>query len=361
MRRLSLDMVQPGMVLAKAILGSTGQVLLKAGAEIRPQYLTYFRRLGISSLYVKDSRLEDVSVDDHIREETRHEARLLVKKTMQDVKITGSNRKGINIQNGELIRLVAKLIDELLEKKDMIVQLTDIRTKGEYLFAHSVNCSVLAAIVGSQMNYTRKSLQALAAGTLLHDLGMVSLPEPVLGKPGSLTEEEFEMVKEHAVYGYQVFKHTTLFSEEASHVILQHHERCQGQGYPLGLTGGDISELAQIAGIVDVYDALTSDRPQRKAYKPHQAVEMLISWGGDYFDIHILNCFLSIIAAYPIGFRVLLSNGESGLVTANNPGLTTRPVVRVLYAGEGLAPHPAPYDLDLAESLDVTIVKVLDF
>lgn len=106
---------------------------------------------------------------------------------------------------------------------------------------------------------------------------------------------------------------------------------------------------------------MTSDRPYRKAFQPHEAVEVLLSQGEELFDVSILQHFLSIIAAYPIGLHILLSNGDSGLVVANNPGFTLRPVVRVLYQDdENLKPHPAPYDLDLSQTLDFTIVKVME-
>lgn len=360
MRRISLDSTQPGMILAKAILGSSGNVLLKAGVEIKPQYIIYLRELGISSLYVRDSRIADVESRDVVSEETRHEARLLVKKTLKGLSSPAAHNKGILIQDKEIIDTVSKLVDELLDNKDMIVQLMDIRSCTDYLFAHSVNCSVLSTLVAAKLGNNVKNLRFLAVGALLHDIGMAAIPEKILNKTGELTEDEYATVKNHPAFGYELFKKTALFNARSGAVILQHHERFLGQGYPYGVSGDKITPLAQILSVVDVYDALVSDRPYRKAYKPHQAVEMLLSWGGEYFDTAVLNQFLSVVAAYPVGFHVFLSNGESGLVIANNPGFTLRPVVRVLYTGEDLAPHPAPYDLDLSKYLDLTITGVID-
>jgi len=360
MRRIALDRVRPGMVLAKAVLGSTGQVLLKSGVEIKPQYISYLKQLGINHVYVKDQRIEDVEVSDVISEETRHEARNLVKDIMEDIKSPASQAKSINIKDKETMNTVSKIVEELLENKDLLIQLVDIRTKDDYLFAHSVNCAVLATIVAAKMNYDYKQLKLLALGTLMHDIGMVTVPELVLKKPGDLTEEEFETVKKHPEYGYEIFKKTNLFDARAGAVILQHHERHHGQGYPRGLSGDKINHFAKIVSVVDVYDALTSEKFHREAYYPHQAVEMLIARGGECFNMHILNQFLSVIAAYPVGFHVFLSNGESGLVVANNPGFTLRPVVRVLYTGKDLAPHPSPYEIDLSRALDLTITGILD-
>jgi len=359
MRRVSLDMTRPGMVLAKTILGGTGQALLQAGIEIKPQYITYLKRLGINYIYIQDKRIEDVEINDLISEETRHKARIIVKNTMKSFQTPGTQKKGFNVQDKQLIKTVSKIINEVMNSREVIVQLVDIRAKDDYLFAHSVNCSILTTLVAIKMGYKSKSLKALATGTLLHDLGMIHVPENILNKPGDLTEDEYKTVKNHAFYGYELFKKTSLFSALAGDIIVQHHERIQGQGYPQGLKGDKINPLAQIISIVDVYDALTSERPYRNAYLPHQAVEMLFSWGGEAFEMTILTVFLSMIAAYPLGFQVLLSNGESGLVIGNNPGCSLRPIVRVLYSGEDLAPHPKPYDLDLAKNLNLTIISVL--
>ena len=360
MRRISLDRVRPGMTLAKAVLGGTGQVLLRKGVGIKPQYISYLQQLGVHHIYIHDSRIEDVEVSDVINEETRYEARSLVKNIMKNVKSPANNVKSLNVDDRSIIETVTKIVDELLENKDLLVQLVDIRTKDDYLFAHSVNCTVLATLVATKMGYDMKQLKLLAMGTLLHDIGMVTVPELILKKSGDLTEDEYETVKKHPEYGYEIFKKTNLFDARAGAVILQHHERYHGQGYPRGISGDKINHLAQIVSIVDVYDALTSEKFHRKAYYPHQAVEMLMARGGEYFEMNILNKFLSVIAAYPVGFHVFLSNGESGLVIANNPGLTLRPVVRVLYTGEDLAPHPSPYDLDLSQSLDLTITGVIE-
>lgn len=203
-------------------------------------------------------------------------------------------------------------------------------------------------------------MKELATGALLHDLGMVAIPKYILNKRGVLTKEGYEIVKRHPYYGYEILKNSPLFSAGAGDIIVHHHERFQGQGYPQGLQGGNISSLAQTVGIVDVYDSLTSERPYRKAFQPHQALELIMSWGETSFDLTIMNSFLSSIAAYPLGTQVYLSNGESGLVIANNADLTLRPVVRVLFTGEDLAPHPSPYDLDLSQYLDLTIIRVLD-
>lgn len=359
MRKIFLQQLQSGMVLAKTIYGPAGQVLLSAGKEVKPQYAVYLRHMGIESLYIQDKRIGNVVADEILTEETRQEARLLVKELMEGVGEISSN-KSIAFADENLKVIVNKIIEELLSIEDVVVSLLDIRAAAGYAFAHSVNTCVLATLTGAKLNYNTSQIKTLATGSLLHDIGYIVVPPEILQKKSILDQDEYGVVKTHPLFGLELFKHSSLYTEDSGAVIHQHHERRNGKGYPKGLVKDRINVMAQIAAIADVYDALTSPRPYRRAYHPNQAVEMLSAWGDDYFNLEILRTFLSFIAVYPVGTHVLLSNGESGLVTANTPGYTTRPVVRVLYTREGMAHHPLPYDLDLTETLDLTVTKVLD-
>jgi len=359
LRRLSLEMAQPGMVVAKSILGSSGQILLKTGTELKSQYLLYLKKLGISHLYIKDERISDIIIDDIVSDETRHNARVLVKELIKSTHSPTVASRGIKFDQ-QVVKTVSQIVDELLENDTAIMQLSDIRTVGDYLFAHSVNCSIIASLVAAKMDCDKKTIQYIALGALLHDIGMAAVPESIINKPGELTNDERATIMNHPLYGYEMFKKSPLFHGLSGAIILQHHERINGKGYPYSLVNDEINTMAQIMGIVDTYDALTSVRPYRKAFYPHEAVEMLISQGEGIFNADILAKFLSVVAAYPIGFHVSLSNDESGLVIGTNPGFTLRPIVRVLYTGEDLAPHPSPYDLDLSKSLDIVIKKIID-
>lgn len=360
MRRISIEQIQPGLILARSIFGSKGQLLLNAGVEIKSQYAYYLKKLGINYIYVLDDRLEGVEVEDVITEETRMEARSLVREMMSNGESKLLKQKSLLLYDEKINRYVAKIIDELLNKKDIVVNLMDLKCAGDYMFAHCVNTCVLATLTATKLGFTRSRLVKLATGALLHDIGTVAVPPEIINKRASLTQDEYEMVKKHPLYGYEIFKKSSLFSATAGAVVYQHHELQDGSGYPQGLKGDNINFLAQIVTVADVYDALTSERPYRKAYMPYQAVEMLSALGQKHFNLKVLQAFLSFVAAYPIGTHVFLSNGESGLVVANTPGFPLHPVVKILYCGESLALHPNPYKLDLTETLNLSIVKVIE-
>ncbi len=360
MRKLSIDYIQPGMIVGKPILGSSGQILLNDGIIIKSQHIFYLKYLGIDDVYIRDERMKDVHIEDTVSDQVRSEGRLLISQIVEDINTPGPNNKGINIHEKDIIELVTSIIVELIENADIMIQLIDLRTQDEYLFAHAVNCSVLTTLVAVKLDYHGDILEEIAIGSLLHDIGMVAVPRDLIMKKGKLTKSEFEIVKQHPQYGYEIFRKSSLYSPDAGKIILQHHERNEGQGYPRGLKAEKIELFSHIMAVVDVFDALTSNKPNRDAYRTHQAVEILMSLGGEYFNLNVLRFFLSNIAAYPAGTHVLLSNGESGLVIANRQGYALRPVVRILYRGEDLSPHPSPYDLDLKKSLNLTVEKVLE-
>ena len=361
MRRISLQHIQRNMVLAKTIYGPAGQVWLSKGVEVKPQYAVYLQHLGIDSIYVHDSRLGNLVVDDMLMEETQQEARILVKEIMEsDSGSACTSQKSVNFADEDIKKIVIKIVDELISNQDLMVNLVDIRAVTGYAFAHSVNTCVLATLTGAKLHYDTFQLQTLATGSLLHDIGYIVVPPEIMQKKGLLEHDEYVLIKTHPSFGVELFRHSTLFTDDIGAIIHQHHERRNGEGYPQGLQGDHINSMAQITAIADVYDALTSTRPYRKAYHPIQVIEMLTAWGEEYFNLEILRTFLSFIAAYPVGTHVMLSNGESGMVIANTPGYTTRPAVRVFYTGEGMAPHPSPYDLDLTDTLDLTIINVYD-
>lgn len=359
MRKVPLGYLKPGMIIKRPVLGFLGQVLLNEGVEISSKHIYYLDQMGINEVYILDERISDAEAEDLISIELRGESRALVAKIIKDIDAANPKNKGIAIKEKEIMEVVTKIVNELLDHKEVLIQLSDIRAQDGYLFAHSVNCSVLATMIAVKMNYDRNALKILATGALLHDIGLIAIPQMILRKPGALTDIEFEAVKQHPAYGYEILRKSKIFSERIGEIVLQHHERNQGQGYPGGYKGKEIASLARILAVVDVYDALTSEKTYRAAYPVHEVIEMMLSWGGEMFDLEVLNTFLENVTAYPVGSHVLLNNGESGLVIKNSPGFCLRPVVRMLYKKDYTS-HPAPFNLDLKKVSDLTIVRLIE-
>ena len=188
---------------------------------------------------------------------------------------------------------VCKMIDELMDVSDTMVNLQDLKSNDQYTFSHSVNVCVLSLITGISMKYGEEKLRELGIGAMLHDVGKTRIPSEILNKPGSLTAEEFDIIKKHTSYGYELLKKSKELSTYASYIALTHHERYDGEGYPLGLRGEELHEFARIVSIADVYDAITSDRVYKKRSNINEAVE--------YFVELINEGFVEIPIFDPIG------------------------------------------------------------
>jgi len=201
----------------------------------------------------------------------------------------------------------------------------------------------------------------LGMAALMHDVGKIFIPKEIINKRSKLTKEEFELIKKHPIKGYKMLKNSNSFPYHSCIGILHHHERFNGTGYPTGLSGEEISLLGRIITVSDVYDALTSDRPYRKALFPSEAVEYIMGGCGTLFDPKISNAFVKIIAPYPVGVSVKLSNNKSGIVVKNYPDFCLRPVVKILFHGNTPV---EPYFIDLkndSNARDIVIIGMGNF
>jgi HD-GYP domain-containing protein (c-di-GMP phosphodiesterase class II) len=353
MRRVLLEKVEEGSVLGKPIYTSDGNILLNAGMRLKESYIARLKELNINYIYVDDNISYDISIEDVISDETRFEARLAIRKAMDFVKL-GQKLDTIPIRN-----VVNNIIDDILYKKDLIVNLSDIRSTDDYTFCHSVNVCVLSVLNGVALGYDREKLHQLGMGAILHDVGKTKIPQEVLLKPDVLNKKEYEIAKMHTNYGYEILSESDEFSVYSKYIALTHHERVDGNGYPLGLKDGQIHEFSKIVSISDVYDALTSDRVYKKSVKISDAVDFLVGMSNHMFDHELVKSFLKHIAIYPIGTIVNLSTGEKAIVVDINKDFRNRPIVRVIedYSGNHLDSF---IEIDLTKTNSVFITGIIE-
>ncbi|MBS4032452.1 MAG: HD-GYP domain-containing protein [Clostridiales bacterium] len=356
MRKFSVDALRPGMILAKPVMGAEGQLYLNSGVELKYRYIHNLRRTGILFVYISDPLLEDVEVADVITEETRREAVKVLKGMLMANRFDRQGQRKIVLDN-RFRPVLEKMVEDVLANKDVVINLSDIRNSDDYTFFHSVNVCTLCLLTGAGMDYSRTSLEELGVGALLHDMGKVCIDDKILNKNGSLTPEEYEEIKRHPALGFEILSQQPSISADSIKVVLQHHERCDGSGYPYKLTREDIHPAARLVMAVDVYDALTADRPYRSSMPPHLAIENISVCAGLY-DESMVQHFFRHLAAYPVGTVIRLSNGDLGLVVKNHKGAPLRPVIRICKSGDGYI-YDSPYDINLMEKLNLVIVEVL--
>ena len=259
--------------------------------------------------------------------------------------------------------VVNDLVESIMRNPDAQMCFTQLKNRDEYTAQHSVNVCVLALSLGRHLGLARDELNLLGTGALLHDIGKLKTPLEILNKPGRLTDEEFELMRQHPAHGRELLERIPGMPAEVIDVAFSHHERLQGHGYPRGLQQNEISIWSRMVAIVDVYDAITSDRCYHDGMAPTEALTRMYEWRIKDFDPDLLEQFVQCIGIYPIGSLVELSTGEVGVVISMNPKLRLRPKISLV-----LDAHKNPYFparvLDLAELVDqesiCTIKRVLE-
>lgn len=225
---------------------------------------------------------------------------------------------------------VGYMVQSIERNPDAYMWLTRIKRYSSYAYNHSLNASVWATAFGHHMQLDDESMNDIAVGTLLMDVGFTSIPNEILKKTSRLTAEEWEIVKTHVRHGMEMLAGTSGISAGITSVVATHHERLDGSGYPRGLRGNAIPMLGQMAGIVDFYTAITLPRPFMKALSPSAALQLLYKQRGTYFKENLVNGFIQTLSTYPTGSLVELNTGEVGIVSAQNPGWLLRPKIILL-------------------------------
>ena len=346
MRKVALELLTPDMVLAKPVY-HFDNILLKAGTGQLDRYVSGLSRLGISHLYVVDKLSEDIIVEDTISQETRLRCKQVLFSTMNVLAVQG-------ILETELLSESAdEILDEILKNASVLVSMNEIGTSDDSTFDHSINAAIYSLLIAKQLGYPRVRAKKLAMGLLLHDIGKTMVDQKILYKPGRLTQEEYEYIKTHTVLGYEALKRNDSLTELSRIIALSHHERLDGSGYPNRLKGDELHEFARIAAIVDIYDALTSERCYHKKKSICEAVSILREEASGKLDPDLFALFVRSLAIYPNGTMVTLSDGTTGVVKSQNPDLPYRPVVRVIR--DRLGRSTPLYEVDLSRDRGMRI------
>lgn len=239
-------------------------------------------------------------------------------------------------KNGEAIdiapfeNMADNFMDSVVRNQNALACLSRIRDKDTYLMEHSVNVAVLMSILGKYLKLERSYLHHCVTGALLHDIGKILIPDTILHKPGKLTNEEFAIMKRHALYSQKILEKNRGFPQAAINVAGQHHERLDGKGYPAGLAGDEVSQEGRMASVVDVYDAITADRVYHQGMTPSTALKRMLEWSGPHLDATYVQAFIKAMGIYPVGSLVALESGMAAIVMEENED-SLKPTVKVIY------------------------------
>ena len=367
MRLIPLECVRENSILGKNIYTNDGQVLLSAGLKLTAVRLNKIRELKIFSLYIVDEYSAS-EIEDVIKPELRQKSISIIKEVFSDIERISSIRKFEKRELSEysqeeqtyfskINELAEELLDNVLNNENVLLYLVDIKSMDNYTYSHCVNVAIISIILGISLNLNKSDLINLCIGALMHDIGKTFIPHDILQKPGKLTPEEFETIKQHPKLGYDFLnKMNPSLNSDIQSIVLYHHERFDGYGYPEGLTGDEINYLTRIVSIADVYDALTSDRPYKRAMCPSDALEFIMSNAGTLFDFDMVNIFCRIIIPYPKGTIVNLSNGDVGIVEQTLPNFPLRPIIKIARSDSD---DNIGLEMNLIDNPSIVITEVL--
>lgn len=272
-------------------------------------------------------RYQDVTV---LEEEIGH-AREIVTETREAVyNIMGDVRLGRSINTKGAKKIVADMVDSVIRNPDALMCLNQLKDKDEYTALHSLRVCVLALAFGRHLDLSDVELNMLGLGALLHDIGKMKVPNDIINKPGKLTDEEFTLMKSHVPRGVEILEQTNGIPSVAIDVARYHHERYAGGGYAAGSKGDEIGLFGSVGGIVDCYDAITSDRSYHAGLSAHDALNKMYSWRGRDFQPILVEQFIQCMGIYPIGSVVELSDGSIGVVVSINRARRLRPKVAMV-------------------------------
>jgi putative nucleotidyltransferase with HDIG domain len=269
------------------------------------------------------------------------EAKRTTQRLMDDVKL------GKQIEMHQVEKIVEQMTESVLNNKDALISLLRIKTADEYTYTHSLAVSALCISFARQLDFDADQISQIGVGGLLHDIGKMKVPGEILNKPGPLTEKEFEIMKTHVKEGDRILNESTNLDAACICVTAHHHERLDGTGYPEGLKGDQISLFGQVAAIVDIYDALSSERCYKVAMSPHVALRKLLEWSQSYLNRDLVEKFIAHVGIYPIGTLVRLKSGYIGVVIDHGEKGLLTPVVRAVCHAVERRPIK-PFVIDLA-------------
>lgn len=264
-------------------------------------------------------------------EERRRATKLLREASNTVSGLMLSAKAGLSVDAAQLEPVVSKMLESVTRNPDALAPLSRLKSEDAYASEHAVATAALIIAFGRQQGLPEPEIEKLALGTMVKDVGHAAIDARLITKPGVLSQAEFSIVQGHVEEGLAVLEATSRLPETSVAVVLEHHERYNGCGYPYRMAGDEISLAGRMAAIVDTYDAMTSARPYRAAMSPSLALRQLYEEGGKQYDPTLVAAFVKTVGIFPVGTLVLLESGHLAVVEQLNPDNMLTPVVLVIY------------------------------
>lgn len=330
----------------KEVYIDTGKGLDVSDALTQEEVRTSIEREMISLASIQAPAQQQVALAEELKRARpiKAQAQQLVIELMRNVRLG----KAIEIDCVQPI--VQNITDSIFRNSGALIGLLRIKSRDDYTFLHSVSVCALMVAYCRSVGMDAEKVRQAGIGGLLHDIGKSRISDKILNKPSKLSEEEYAIMQKHPEYGYEILYGIPGIGEIPLDITLNHHERHNGSGYPNRLAEDEISNFAQMAAIVDVYDAITSDRVYHKALPAAEALRRIYEWSKFHFNPTCVHAFLRCVGIYPVGTLVLLESGRLAVVTENHENNLLAPKVNVFFNTK-TKKNFHPQEMDLSDPL----------
>ncbi|MFS0575845.1 HD-GYP domain-containing protein [Sporosarcina sp. 179-K 3D1 HS] len=332
--------LRPGFILSEDVFVNTKDPIVRKGTMLVLEHFEILRAFGIRKVKVEE-RVQ-INKEETVSAETLSPDDVLTIIPMEKLNLQEqydsivqsfrkeflSWRAGLKPDIAKVRTLVLPLVETFMEQKKMLTVLNEFSNSKDYLYHHSIAVGILAAMIGKQLDFPKGQVLQLGLAGVLADCGMAKIDRSITEKAAFLTKDEFNEVKKHTIYSYQMVQETQFLRPEMKMAIFQHHERLDGSGYPKGIKMNDISTFSQILAVADVFHAMTSERIYRKHESPFKVIEMIKEEEFGKFDIKVVQALHDLVANITIGTKVKLTNGDVGEVIFVHRDARLRPMVR---------------------------------
>lgn len=335
MRYVPINQLKEGMILGQE-LTSGSDVLLEKNTTLSDENISYIAFLGIPGVYIDDEFSKEAVIENVVEAEVRKEAISAVQdvfiKTSEDTPY--ADELEFSPEEERIQKIVEDIVNNILENKDVMINLMDLKTYDNSTFSHSASVAVLSGIIGVKCKISDLELESLVMAGFLHDIGKVFIDQDVINAPRRLTSEERDLIMNHPRMGFDFLVNHFHFPNVVTQAVYEHHEWFNGEGYPRQKEKNNIMFISKILKAADVYQAMTSNRPYHAPFLPSEVMEYIMSRSGTEFDPRIVRIMSKELCIYPVGCEVELSSGQRAIVIKNHHGFTLRPTVKTLDTGE---------------------------
>ena len=324
MRIIPINSVKGNELLAKDIIIGLNTVLMTSGTIVKKEYIKRLKEHNIEYIYVMDQISEGVNLTESLELQLIDQCEVVLRDVIQKYSFHHKDE----LEN--IIEIADEIISGVMNEPGVVYNLSSIRSKSESLYFHSLNVCALSVIISIKMKISKEKIRNIAVGSLLHDIGFcyISIDSSTVNLE-KCSDKIKKEIKKHIIYGYSAIEKMKWLSNISKDIIIGHHERLDGSGYPFHLKEDRVKIGNKIVAVCDEFDSRVYGNLMDKM-KVHDAIDYIVSQAGVLFDFKVVNAFVESVAAYPTGSLVITSDQEIGIVLKQNVKCPTRPIIRII-------------------------------